>query len=218
MEEVEVNIEVVEEQQRPSYFGILPAKVRYDNNLSDKEKIFYTEISSLCNASGICTASNSYFEKLYNISTSTVSRAINGLKVAGYISVEEQRFNSGEGIKIRRNITIIDKGIEVNKPDKPKVPRKPKEEIKMHQKDIVILKLETYNKLCEIYGSERVDKTIENMIVWCKKNSQYSKDYGQRLTTWLKKIPTLKEIPNTIEEVKQEEEVEVYVAKPIEED
>ena len=36
--------------EKPNYFGILPANVRYDKNLKPMEKILYTEISSFYRA------------------------------------------------------------------------------------------------------------------------------------------------------------------------
>ena len=49
----------------PSYYAILPANVRYDKNLKPMEKILYAEITALSNKNGYCSASNSYFAKLY---------------------------------------------------------------------------------------------------------------------------------------------------------
>ena len=53
--------------EKPNYFGILPANVRYDKNLKPMEKILYTEISSLTNKDGYCYATNSYFSRLYEV-------------------------------------------------------------------------------------------------------------------------------------------------------
>lgn len=71
--------------ERPNYFGILPANVRYDKNLKPMEKILYTEISSLTNRDGYCYATNSYFSKLYEVHKNTVGTWINNLEKQGYI-------------------------------------------------------------------------------------------------------------------------------------
>ena len=71
--------------EKPNYFGILPANVRYDKNLKPMEKILYTEISSLTNKDGYCYATNSYFSKLYEVHKNTVGSWINNLEKQGYI-------------------------------------------------------------------------------------------------------------------------------------
>ena len=49
---------------QPSYYSIITANVRYDNRLTDSEKLLFAEITSLSNKYGYCTASNNYFAKL----------------------------------------------------------------------------------------------------------------------------------------------------------
>lgn len=75
-------------KDKPNYYAIITADVRYDNRLSDSEKIMYAEITSLSQKNGQCWASNDYFAKLYEVSNSTISRRISKLKKLGYISVE----------------------------------------------------------------------------------------------------------------------------------
>ena len=72
-------------EEKPNYYAVIPAEVRYDNTLKDKAKILYGEISSLCNRKGYCYASNKYFADLYGLSISTISRLINNLNKRGYI-------------------------------------------------------------------------------------------------------------------------------------
>jgi DNA-binding PadR family transcriptional regulator len=45
----------------------------------------YTEITALANSTGICTASNNYFAKLYEVKPTTVSEWIRQLTEAGYV-------------------------------------------------------------------------------------------------------------------------------------
>ena len=63
-------------EERPNYYSILPATVRYDKELTDKAKLLYSEITSLCNANGECWANNNYFAELYNTSTNNISKLI----------------------------------------------------------------------------------------------------------------------------------------------
>ena len=72
---------------KPNYYGILPAKVRYDKNLSGMAKLLYCEITALSNATGVCFASNKYFAELYDIEPRHVQRIIKQLKDTGYITV-----------------------------------------------------------------------------------------------------------------------------------
>ena len=188
--------------QKPSFYGILPATVRYDNKLGDREKVFYTEISALCNSTGKCTAPNSYFCKLYDISDSTVSRAISKLKSCGYIDISQRVFNHQGVMKTKREISIIMEKINTVTPKKPRV-KKEKVEDKKYINDFIVMKEETYSKHCIDYGKETVDKTIEKMKTWCTTKQEFSKDYGLRLTKWLEKLPKLKEIPD-VKPVQQE--------------
>ena len=74
-------------EEKPSYYSILPASVRYDNNLKANEKLLYSEITSLCNKSGICFATNKYFANLYQVDIATISRWINNLIDNNYLNV-----------------------------------------------------------------------------------------------------------------------------------
>ena len=75
-------------EEKPNYFSIIPANVRYDNELKPNEKLLYGEISALAQKDGMCWAKNSYFAKLYDVSNETISRWINHLRERGYISVQ----------------------------------------------------------------------------------------------------------------------------------
>lgn len=85
----------------PGFFAVVPANVRYCEDLKPNAKLLYGEITALCNKDGYCWAENSYFAGLYNVSTETVSRWISQLHSFGFISVE---LIKSEGNK--RKITI----------------------------------------------------------------------------------------------------------------
>ena len=68
-----------------SYYAIIPANVRYDNELPPNAKLLYGEITALTNEKGLCWASNDYFAKLYNVSKTSVSKWISILVEKGYI-------------------------------------------------------------------------------------------------------------------------------------
>ena len=71
--------------EKPNYYGILPANVRYDKELKPMEKILFTEISSLTSKEGYCYAKNSYFAELYDVHKNTVGNWINNLVKRGYL-------------------------------------------------------------------------------------------------------------------------------------
>ena len=88
--------------KKPNFYTVLPATVRYDENLSDFEKIVMSEIVALANQTGYCYASNSYFAKVYNKSISTITRTISNLVKHGYIKIYIDK-NFGN----RRRIYIV---------------------------------------------------------------------------------------------------------------
>lgn len=93
------------ETEKPSYYAIIPAVVRYDEKLSASEKLMYGELTCLTNKLGYCYASNSYFAKLYSKDASTISRWVKNLEDCGYITINYER--DGKQI-VRRIIKMID--------------------------------------------------------------------------------------------------------------
>lgn len=71
--------------EKPNYIAILPASVRYDNNLSPLAIILYGEITALSNKEGYCWASNKYFADLYNKHEVTISKLISQLQNRGHV-------------------------------------------------------------------------------------------------------------------------------------
>ena len=88
--------------ERPGYYGILPASIRYDKNLKPMEKIMYSELTALSNKNGYCNATNSYFAELYEVGKNTVSLWISDLEKAGYIKTKLMYEAGTKNIKERR--------------------------------------------------------------------------------------------------------------------
>ena len=86
---------------KKSYYAVIPATVRYDNNVVPSAKLLYGEITALCNEKGYCWATNDYFSKLYSVSKRTISTWIKSLCNAGYISAELILDNSSQKVKMR---------------------------------------------------------------------------------------------------------------------
>ena len=87
------------EAAKPAFWAVLPAAVRYDEELPPNAKLLYAEISSLTDRCGYCYASNEYFMRLYSLSERTIRRLISELARLGYISIAD-----GDGGKDRRKI------------------------------------------------------------------------------------------------------------------
>mgnify|MGYP003656110719 CR=1 FL=1 len=94
--------------ERPNYYAILSAEVRYDNRLKPNVKLLYAEITALCNMNKECYASNKYFSDLYNKSKGTISGWISELVKYNYIKVS---YTYKQGTKeIDNRYIIISKG------------------------------------------------------------------------------------------------------------
>jgi hypothetical protein len=75
------------EPEKPGFYAVIPADVRYDKNLPQGAKLLYGEITALCNRKGFCWARNAYFANLYRKDERTVNRWLKALKDNGYIGV-----------------------------------------------------------------------------------------------------------------------------------
>lgn len=115
---------------KPNYYAIIPANVRYDEELKASEKLLYAEITALANSNGYCFATNAYFAKLYKVHKNSVCRWISNLCKKGYIYseiiydenkiIEERRLyitpiNKNDDTPINENVdTPINKNVEDN--------------------------------------------------------------------------------------------------------
>lgn len=75
-------------EEKPSYYAIIPAEVRYDNDLRANEKLLYGEITALSKQTGECWAGNNYFCELYDVKPNAIAVWIRHLKEKGYIEIE----------------------------------------------------------------------------------------------------------------------------------
>lgn len=98
--------------EQPSYYSIITANVRYDNRLTDSEKLLFAEITSLSNKYGYCTATNSYFARLYEVVKETISRRISNLTKYGYLKIETVK--DGKQIKQRKMYPLTQSSIPID--------------------------------------------------------------------------------------------------------
>lgn len=94
-------------QEKPSYYAVLPASVRYDKRLRPAARLLYAEITALCNKSGYCTAGNSYFCDIYETTDRSVRGWIQQLVDCEYIQSQIIRDDAGE-VQERRIFIISD--------------------------------------------------------------------------------------------------------------
>jgi len=72
-------------KEKPNYYAILPAEVRYSKALTPNAKLLYAEITALCNMNGKCTASTQYFCRLYEVSRVSIQKWLKNLEDNNYI-------------------------------------------------------------------------------------------------------------------------------------
>ena len=87
------------EQERPGYWAVLPASVRYDETLPPNAKLIYAEISALAQIDGYCWASNQYLAELFGVDKKTASRLVSKLAERGYIRVDVERGEAGQVVQ-----------------------------------------------------------------------------------------------------------------------
>jgi len=91
-------------REKPSFYAVIPANIRYNQKLPPRAILLYGEISALCNKYGMCTATNEYFSSLYGITERAVSSLIGQLEDEGYIRCETVRGRTKD--KNKRQIWI----------------------------------------------------------------------------------------------------------------
>ena len=144
--------------EKLNYFAIMPAKVRYDENLKPMEKLIYSEITVLTNFKGYCYATNSYFAKLYGVHKNSICAWISNLVKYGYLKVEYVLKEIEGEKKQERRIYIIDIK-EINQAKKEVVEkileRKVKESKKEDEKEVI-------EKDAEVEEKVEIKKEIED--------------------------------------------------------
>ncbi len=93
------------EQNKPSYYAVIPSEVRYCEELKYPERLLYGEITALAGKEGYCFATNKYFAELYHVIPGTISRWISHLESLGFVNTEI--------IKDERN-QVIERRIYIN--------------------------------------------------------------------------------------------------------
>lgn len=200
------------EEQQKAYYAIIPAEVRYDEELPPNAKLLYGEITSLCNEKGYCWATNQYFADLYKVKVWSVSKWIKSLSDKGYINLEmiykcgtkqilQRRLyitpivknhntyceNSQEGI-LKNHITPIVKNHKENNKDINNTFNNKKDVYKHKHKygeyQHVLLTDKEHTHLVELYGSS-LDEHIKILDEYIETSGKNYKNHSLVLQKWV---------------------------------
>ena len=100
--------------EKPNYYAVIPAEVRYNKKLTPNAKLLYAEITALCNMNGKCKASTEYFCRLYEVSRVSIQKWLKILEDNNYIS-RSVTYKEGSKQILSRVITLV------NTPSKEKL-------------------------------------------------------------------------------------------------
>ena len=92
--------------EKPNYYAVIPADVRYSKNLTPNAKLLYSEITALCNMNGKCTASTDYFCKLYEVSRVSIQKWLKILEDNKHIN-RVNIYKQGSKEILTRVITLV---------------------------------------------------------------------------------------------------------------
>lgn len=109
-------------KEKPWYYAVLPATIRYAEDLTEFQKLLYAEITALAQANGYCYASNSYFANLYKKTSKWISSTIQDMAKKWYLEVKKNKewwwsreIYIGEIKNIRKSLKISTQAIPVKK-------------------------------------------------------------------------------------------------------
>ena len=74
-----------------NYYGVIPAVILHDDNITMTAKVIFAEISARSNSKGYCWPSNKNIAEALHVAVRTVSLSISSLKNIGYITVTNER-------------------------------------------------------------------------------------------------------------------------------
>lgn len=100
--------------EKPNYYAITPADVRYDERLQMGARFLYGEITALSNKKGYCWAGDQYFATLYKVTKTTVQRWLRSLEDNGYIK-RSVKYKDGTKEIERRYIKISKDNVPENR-------------------------------------------------------------------------------------------------------
>ena len=175
-------------EEKPNYFAVIPANVRYDKDLKDKAKLLYGEIVALSNQYGYCYASNKYFADLYNVTTTTISLLIKNLVDKGYVE-SEIVYKEGTKKILNRYLKIFKGGYLKNlKDNNTSINNKENNNINIITKErFKKPTLEEVEEYCKKRNSSVDAKTFYEYFEtgnWVDSKGNKVKNWKQKIITW----------------------------------
>lgn len=175
-------------------FCMIPNVVLYDNELSDKQKLLYWTISSLCAEKWYCRASNDYIWELLNADKRTISRNIAVLSEKWYIHIT---LDNNYKRYIKLNSVVDNKDSQKNQGGWTKMSRVDRQEcldINIIDKDNNIINNTELQDNSEFLENQ---KSFPIEIMWLKEKEKNSAKKEKEITVainWL--ISDIKSICN----------------------
>lgn len=80
-----------------NYYTILPASIRYNENVPDSDKVLMAEIILICSMYGHCLYDNNYFANLFGISERSIARRLSRLREHDFIEIKHIKLIKNNG-------------------------------------------------------------------------------------------------------------------------
>ncbi len=199
-------------EEKPNYFAVIPANVRYDKDLKDKAKLLYGEIVALSNQYGYCYASNKYFANLYGVTTTTISLLIKNLIDKGYIE-SEIIYKEGTKEILNRYLKIFKEGYLKNlKHNNTSINNKENNNINIITKErFKKPTLEEVKEYCKQRNSSVDPETFYEYFEtggWIDSKGNKVKNWKQKIITWENnRKPKESDVPKWFNKEQKEEEL-----------
>ena len=187
------------------WYWIMPNMVLYSKELTDKQKLLYCLISSLCAEKWYCRATNEYLWELLNASKNTISRNVSILVEKWFIYIDVNQ-------NYQRKLTLVknDEGDTqkwvwgdtqkwVDNNTTTNTTNEKKENLKRKYLEFVYLTDKQYNDLIDSYGVRVIDNEITNLnnYIWQNWKDKYKSHYHTILNrlrrAWIKELPKKQE-------------------------
>lgn len=176
------------EKEKPNYYAIIPANVRYDGDLTPNAKLLYGEITALTNQKGYCWASNKYFSKLYKVSKSSISSWISQLNKKNFIKVE-LIYKGGSKEISHRYIKILGDPIQEishtpipeNLKDNNTIYNNTINKEKIYKKEILIELDIMFKEFWELYPNKKAKQVAYKSFIKLKPNNELFNEIMDKL-------------------------------------
>lgn len=189
------------------WYGILPNIILYAKDLSDKQKLLFVLISSLCAEKWFCRASNKYISEKLWCNETRISKQISDMSKKWYIKVDVDKANWNTRAIVLQNKSYCPTEQDPSCPTEqyintiPIITKDKENKKAFWEKQKVYLSEEEYKKLKNLYPL----KIIEDKILWLEnyivnlKGAKY-KDHYLTILNRLRRDNIKDKLPETDEE------------------